>query len=112
MESISALWKEFTDFLLRYDFKTIAEMVYSIDWVQLAHNPVAWAIVILVVGIIVISKRYQYLILILSIAALFFVFYRTIPENTEEIQFQKLLVFMFSTMAIVGLNIYFLIIRR
>ncbi len=112
MESISELWKEFTDFLLRYDFKTISEMLYSIDWIQLAHNPIAWAVVIVIVGAIVISKRYQYLILILSVAVLFFVFYKTVPENTEEVQFQKLLVFMFSTIAIVGLNIYFLIIRK
>ena len=112
MESVIDLWHRFLDFLLKYDFRTLAKMVYSIDWHKLSYNPISWLAAAIVMIAIIISKRYKYLLLIASIALMFFVFYKTVPENPEEIEFQKLLVFMFSSIAIVGVNIYFFMMRK
>ncbi|MBW1974121.1 MAG: hypothetical protein JRI45_00910 [Deltaproteobacteria bacterium] len=112
LELLSNFWHKLVEIIAHYDFRTLVQTLYGIDWIHLAHQPVAWIITGLVLLIIIISKRYWILLVLASVAAFTFIFYKTVPENPDEIQFKDLITFLFSSIGLIGLNIYFLLIRK
>lgn len=112
MEDIEKLWDKFTNFLITYDLENLVQTLYSLEWDKILHDPITWVIAGIGLIVVFISKKYGVLLAIGSMAALVIIFYRTVPENVEEVEITKLLMFLGATLAVVCINIYFFLIRK
>lgn len=107
-KALSTLW----EIIKTYDIQKILDLVHSINWLELSKSPVAWAVTAVILFIIIITKRYRYIIVALSVVAFVFLIDKTLPAQLENIELKNLLGFFAGTAAIAALNFYLLFIKE
>lgn len=112
METLTGAWHKFVNFLATYDLKTLVKALYKIDWKALLYNPATWVVGGIVLIWVIISKRYGLLVFLASISALCYIFYKTVPQNIEEVEISKLVTFFGATLGVMIFNLYYFVIRK
>jgi len=112
MEKITSLFSNLWEIIKTYDLQKILDLIHSINWLELMNSPVAWLVLIAVLLVIIISKRYRYVLVVLSIAVFIYLVDKTLPAQLENVELKNLIGFFAGTVAIVGINFYFLVVRE
>lgn len=111
MENVEHYWKSFLEFLTEYRTEKISEVIRNLDWQELIRNPVVWLVSLTLLGFIVWKQQIKLLIMMASVVAFVFLLQVTLPPTGQAIPLASLLKFVGGTMALLALNVYFLIIR-
>ncbi len=112
METIKAFFEELFRIIKTYDLQTVLKLIHDIDWLALLKNPVSWVVILLIAIFVVLTKRYRYVILFLSIVAFAYMTGKVLPSQVEEIELKHLVSFFGATAVLVGINFYFFVIRE
>lgn len=112
MEMFKNGWDSFVKFLTDNDAGTLAESIRKIDFGELLTNPLFWVVSIALLVLAVWRKQVKLMLLAFSAVAFFFLLQNTLPPGGENLSLEGLLKFGGGTLAIVGVNFYFLLIRR
>lgn len=105
-------FSDFVGFLAHYDFQTFMDMVRTLDWWKLAANPYLWGMVLVVMGLAIWKRQLELLILVVSIFLFLALAQHSIPPAGQTISLDKILEFMVGSAVLIGVNVYFLIIRE
>ncbi|MCX7822508.1 MAG: hypothetical protein N2260_03575 [Syntrophobacterales bacterium] len=112
MESLGRWLSDLWEIIKTYNFQKILQLVHSIDWIELAKSPISWTVAGVILFIIVLTKRYKYIIVALSIVAFVFLMGKTLPSDLENLEIKNLLGFFLGTIVIAALDFYLLFIRE
>jgi hypothetical protein len=112
MEMLRNGWNGFVKFLTDNDAATLAESARKIDFGELLTNPLFWVVSIALLVLAVWRKQVKLMLLAVSVVAFFFLLQNTLPPAGQSLSLKGLLKFGGGTLAIVGMNFYFLLIRR
>ena len=112
MENLEQYWKSFVDFLAEYKTEKISSVIRNLDWQELIRSPIVWVVTLSILGLIVWKQQFKLLILMASAVAFVVLLQFTMPPAGQSIQLTSLLQFAGGTMALLGINVYFLIIRN
>jgi hypothetical protein len=100
------------DFLASNDFPSLLESVRKLEWSQVIRSPFTW----LVAGPIVIglfwTKSYKILTATVSFFLFLLLIQKTLSPAGETLSLHDLLIFLSGTVALVGINFYFLFVRQ
>lgn len=99
------------DLLTEYSISKIGEVFRTLDWVEVLSDPMSWAIALPVVLVMILRKAYRLLLLGVSVLAAVALLHYTLPSPGQSIPLERLLMFMVGGAALVGVNVYFLIMR-
>lgn len=111
MERVQQYWKTVVDFLTEYKVEKVSDVLRKLDWSEVLRSPIFWVISLTILGLIVWKQQFKLLILMASLVAFVFLAQFTLPAGGQSIPLTSLLQFVGGTMALLGLNVYFLIIR-
>lgn len=112
METLNKVLSKLWEIIKTYDIQKILDLVHSINWLELLRSPITWAVTAVIFFIIIITKRYRYIIVGLSVAAFVFLMDKTLPAQLENIELKNLLGFFAGTAVIAALNFYILFIKE
>lgn len=111
MEQLKRIGDLFIEFLRTYDSYKVMEIVHNLEWEDVASNPYVWLIGIPSVGYMLVKRRFKSLVVLSSMGAFLCLLKTTLPASGEAIPFDKLMTFIGGCVALVALNLYFLLIR-
>ncbi len=112
MEKVENYWKSLVEFLTEYKTERIAEVIRNLDWQEILRNPIAWVISLTLLGLAVWKQKFKLLIAVASLVAFVFLLQMTLPPAGQSISLTDLVKFVGGTMALLAVNVYFLIIRN
>lgn len=112
LETLKEYWDGFVGFLTDYDAATLAESIRRIDYGELLTNPLFWLVGIVLLGLAVWRKQIKLMVLAASLVGFFFLLQTTLPAGGKTLSLEALLKFGGGTLALIGLNFYFLLIRE
>jgi hypothetical protein len=99
-------------FLLEYDLLKIQEAVRDLDWGKVLATPAVWLVSVPVLGYMVWKRKFRMMLLLGSLLAFTLMLPQMMPTAGENIPFPKLILFLGGTLALVLINLYFLLVRR
>jgi len=105
-------WDSFVKFLSEYDIRKVLDVVRNLNWTELAVSPLFWLGVILVLGLTLWKRKFRLLLLVFSFIVFIFLAQYTLPPGGETIPLTKLLGFLGGTVALIVVNLYFLLVRE
>lgn len=111
MERLQEYWKSFVEFLTEYKIEKVSEVVQNLDWKEIIRNPLVWIITLSLMGLIIWKQQFKLLLVLASFVAFVFLIQVALPPGGQSIPLSSLLKFVGGTMALIGINVYFLIIR-
>lgn len=111
MENLKAVWDSIVKFLTDYDAKKIAEVLRKVDWAEVIKEPLTWVIGVPVLIFFVWRKQYRVLLFAASSVLFLLLLQNTLPHSGQSMELPKILEFIGGTIILVGLNLYFLIMR-
>ncbi len=106
------LFHRFIDFLAANDFLTLMESVRQLDWHNALKSGYTWLIVFPILVAIVWTKRFKFLLAMVSLVLFVVLLQYTLPPPDKKIMLDDLVTFLGGTFALVAANIYFLFIRE
>ena len=109
---MKATWDNFIELLKDYDLNTIIELLRQIEWHNLLVSPWLWAAVIPFLALVIWKKRISLLILAVSFVLFVWLLQNSLPPPGETIPLNSLLEFIGGTVVLLGVNMYFLLIRE
>jgi hypothetical protein len=112
MEALNKLFSQLWEFIKTYDILKILQIIRSINWIELAKSPITWAVVAVALLVIVLTKRYKYIIVLLSVVAFAFLIDKTLPTQLENVELKNIVGFFVGAVVIVGIDFYLLFIRE
>lgn len=112
LETLQEYWNEFVAFLTEYDAATLAETFRQIDVAALLTNPVFWLVGIVLLGLAIWRKQIKLMVFAASLVGFFFLLQNTLPAGGKALSLEALLKFGGGTLALIGVNFYFLLIRE
>ncbi|MGC8719133.1 MAG: hypothetical protein ACP5TY_03885 [Thermodesulforhabdaceae bacterium] len=112
METLSKFFSQLWEFIKTYNVSKILELIHSINWIELAKSPITWAVAAVVLAVIVLTKRYRYIIVALSVVAFAFLVDKTLPTQLENVELKNILGFFTGTVAIVAIDFYLLFVKE
>lgn len=111
MEKVGLYWKSFLEFLTEYKTEKIGNLIRNLDWQEVIRNPIVWVVSLTILGLMVWKQQFKLLIVMASAVAFVFLLQLTLPPAGQAISLTNLLQFVGGTMALLGANVYFLIIK-
>ena len=111
MNQLQVFWEKAINFLAIYDSQKLAELIHDLDWQQLLHNPLFWLSATPLLGFLIWKRHFHFLLLMLSLVLLTVLVLNTLPPAGEPIPLNKIVTFIGGSVALVALNLYFLIVR-
>jgi len=112
LETLKDYWNGFVGFLTEYDAMTIAEKIRQVDFNDLLTNPLFWLVGITLLALAVWRKQIKTMVFAASLVAFFFLLQNTLPAGGKGLSLEALLKFGGGTLALIGVNFYFLLIRE
>jgi hypothetical protein len=111
METIKNYWEKFVKFLVDYDAKKLVESVRQLDWQEQLWNPYIWLIGLPLLIYLSWKRKFNIIILACSFVLFTFLAQNTLPAPGGAIPLEKILIFLGGSVALLAVNIYFLILR-
>jgi len=111
METIKNYWEKFVKFLADYDARKIVESVQQLDWNEQLWNPYIWLIGLPLLIYLTWKRKFNILMLAGSFVVFIFLVQNTLPPPGGAIPLDKILIFLGGSVALLGVNVYFLIMR-
>jgi hypothetical protein len=112
LETLKNIWDGFVEFLSANDANTLAEKAQKVDFAALLTDPLFWFVSIVLIGLAVWRKQIKLMVLAVSLVAFFFLLQMTLPSAGKALSLEDLVKFGGGTLALIGLNFYFLLIRE
>lgn len=112
LETLKEYWDGFVGFLTEYDAATLAEAIRKVDYGAMLTNPLFWLISIVLFGLAIWRKQIKLMVLAASLVGFFFLLQGTLPVGGKALALNDLVIFGGGTLALIGLNFYFLLIRE
>ncbi len=112
MESLKGYWDTFVDFLKTNDAATVGESMRQVDFAALLSSPLFWLIGIVILGLAIWRKQIKLMVLAISMVGFFFLLQSTLPVGGKSLSLDGLVKFGGGTLALIGINFYFLLIRE
>ncbi len=112
LETLKSTWDGFVEFLTANDANTLAEKAQKVDFAALLTNPLFWLVSIVLLGLAIWRKQIKMMVLAVSLVAFFFLLQSTLPSGGKTLALEDLVKFGGGTLALIGLNFYFLLIRE
>jgi hypothetical protein len=111
MNQLQTLWEKTVGFLAFYDTQKLTEALYDLNWQEVLHNPLIWVTAIPLLGYLTWKRHFHFLLLMFSLVLLMVLILNTLPPAGEPIPLNKILTFIGGSVALVALNLYFLVVR-
>ncbi len=99
-------------FLLEYDLVKIQEAVRNLDWGKVLSTPEVWFVAVPVLGYMVWKRKFRMMLFMASMVVFVVMLPHVMPAGNEAVPFEKLILFLGVTLALVLVNLYFLFVRR
>lgn len=111
-ETLKNGWQGFVGFLTDNDSSTVMESIRKIDYNELLGSPLFWFISIVLLALAIWRKQVKLMLLAASAVCFVFLLQNVLPTSGQTLSLDGLLKFGGGTLAIVGVNFYFLLVRQ
>ncbi len=105
------LWDHVIRFLTNWDFPSLLHALRQLDPKEVAHNPVVWIVGVLVVVLMIWRKMFRLFLLLCSFVAFLFLLQATVGSPGESMPLRDVLTFVGGSLILIGVNLYFLLMR-
>jgi hypothetical protein len=111
MDYLGNIWQAFINFLAEYDSRKIATILQAMDWQEVMRNPWAWCAGVPVLAYLLWKRHFHTLLLFVSLVLFGILVVNTLPGPGQSIPLNKILTFIGGSVALVGVNLYFFLVR-
>lgn len=111
MDYLATIWQAFISFLAEYDTPKITSILQKLDWQEVMQNPWVWFAGIPALVYLLWKRHFHALLLIISLALFVALVLNTLPGPGQAIPLNKILTFIGGSVALVGVNLYFFLVR-
>jgi hypothetical protein len=112
IETLKNGWQSFVGFLAENDAATLMGSIRKLDYNEMLGNPLVWVISIVLLGLAIWRKQIKLMLLTASAICFVLLLQSTLPSSGQTLSLDGLLKFGGGTLALVGVNFYFLLIRE
>ncbi|MDY0041759.1 MAG: hypothetical protein RBS57_15710 [Desulforhabdus sp.] len=111
MERLEKVWEGFVSLLAEYDSHKITETFRQLEWNEVLHYPLLWAVGISLLAYLVWRRRFQTLLLTFSLIAFIALLLNVLPTEGNPIPLSDIVFFISGSIALVVVNLYFFFVR-
>jgi len=111
MDYLVTIWQAFISFLAEYDSRKIATILQAMDWQEVLKDPRVWCAGVPALAYLLWKRHFHALLLLVSLALFVMLVMNTLPGPGQSIPLNKILTFIGGSVALVGVNLYFFLVR-
>jgi hypothetical protein len=100
------------NFIAEHDIEKVVLLIRQMDWQAHLHNPKVYLFSLPLLGFLLWKRKFRHLLALFSLGIFIYLLPFVLPQGSEYLPLRKLLIFAVVTLALVLVNLYFLLIRR
>ena len=100
------------NFLVTYDFPTLLACIRKADLGQVAASVYTWLIALPVLIVLIWTKSIKIIVALISLFLFVLLIRNTFSQAGETLPLRDLITFLGGSVALVGVNLYFIFIRQ